>query len=133
VQPPTEKTHQIIARTAKFVSEHGGKSEIVLRVKQGSNLVFGFLMLDHHLHISFRFLVDHPQVLDADNKVDKKHVEKGTIRGEGLSLLGSVYGTGDDEDEGTTQVSVDSKEGEVPPSKIVLLITLLVVQTTTCL
>lgn len=111
LQPPTEKTHQIIARTAKFVSEHGGQSEIVLRVKQGSNPVFGFLMPDHHLHIYFRFLVDHPEVLDADNKADKKHVEKGTVRGEGLSLLGSVYGTGDDEDEGTAQVSVDSKEG----------------------
>lgn len=111
LQPPTEKTHQIIARTAKFVSEHGGQSEIVLRVKQGSNPVFGFLMPDHHLHVYFRFLVDHPEVLDADNKADRKHVEKGSVQGEGLSLLGSVYGTGDDEDEGTTQVSVDSKEG----------------------
>lgn len=111
LQPPTEKTHHIMARTAKFVSEHGGQSEIVLRVKQGSNPVFGFLMPDHHLHIYFRFLVDHPELLDPDNKVDKKHVEKGTVQGEGLSLLGSVYGTGDDEDEGMAQVSVDSKEG----------------------
>lgn len=111
LQPPTEKTHQIIARTAKFVSEHGGQSEIVLRVKQGSNPVFGFLMPDHHLHVYFRFLVDHPEVFDADNKADRKHVEKDSVQGEGLSLLGSVYGTGDDEDEGTTQVSVDSKEG----------------------
>ena len=30
-----EKTHQIIARTAKFVSEHGEQSKLVLRVKQG--------------------------------------------------------------------------------------------------
>lgn len=110
LQPPTEKTHHIIARTAKFVSEHGGQSEIVLRVKQGSNPVFGFLMPDHHLHIYFRFLVDHPELLDPDNKSDKKQVEKGTVQGEGLSLLGSVYGTGDDEDEGMIQVSVDSKE-----------------------
>ena len=112
LQPPTEKTHQIIARTAKLVSEHGGQSEIVLRVKQGSNPVFGFLMPDHHLHVYFRFLVDHPKVLDADNKADRKHVEKGSVQGEDLSLLGSVYGTGDDEYEGTTQVSRDSKEGD---------------------
>ena len=68
-------------------------------------------MPDHHLHVYFRFLVDHPEVLDADNKADRKHVEKGSVQGEGLSLLGSVYGTGDAEDEGTTQVSRDSKEG----------------------
>ena len=50
LQPPSEKVHQIIARTALFVSQHGGQSEIVLRVKQGSNPTFGFLMPDHHLH-----------------------------------------------------------------------------------
>ncbi|XP_068664560.1 uncharacterized protein [Aristolochia californica] len=91
--PPTEKLHQIIARTAKFVSEHGGQSEIVLRVKQGNNPTFGFLMPDHHLHLYFRFLVDHQELLQSDTNPKPKE-EKN--RGGALSLLGSVYGEDDD-------------------------------------
>ena len=53
-----EKTHHRMARTAKFFSEHRGKQEIVLRVKQGSNPIFGFLIAYHHLHLYLRFLVD---------------------------------------------------------------------------
>ncbi|CAO2183164.1 unnamed protein product [Urochloa humidicola] len=103
--PPSEKAHQIIARTALFVSEHGGQSEIVLRVKQGNNPTFGFLMPDHDLHSYFRYLVDHPQLLKdgADavdtskgNKVDGEHTSSGGA----LSLLGTAYDSGD-EDEGT--------------------------------
>ncbi|XP_057854993.2 uncharacterized protein LOC131064733 isoform X2 [Cryptomeria japonica] len=108
--PPTQKTHQIIARTAKFVSEHGGQSEIVLRVKQGSNPAFGFLMPDHHLHIYFRFLVDHPEVLESEKRSDTEQIAKSAA-GEGLSLLGSVYGSGDDEDEGVTHQSAVAKDG----------------------
>ncbi|KAJ4820553.1 hypothetical protein LUZ62_033119 [Rhynchospora pubera] len=85
--PPSEKVHQIIARTAKFVSEHGGQSEIVLRVKQGNNPTFGFLMPDHHLHPYFRFLVENPNLLKTD-------ADKGA-----LSLLGSAYGSAEDEDD----------------------------------
>ena len=106
LQPPTEKIHQIIARTATFVSKHGGQSEIVLRVKQGDNPTFGFLMPDHHLHAYFRFLVDHQELLKSD--VDGKPVEeekKGDNEpdktGGALSLLGSVYGSGEDEDGAT--------------------------------
>lgn len=105
--PPSEKVHQIIARTALFVSEHGGQSEIVLRVKQGSNPTFGFLMPDHHLHSYFRYLVDHPQLLkdglDADSNKGCKtaNSESGhdASSGGALSLLGAVYESGD-EDEG---------------------------------
>lgn len=100
-QPPTEKVHQIIARTAMFVSKHGGQSEIVLRVKQGDNPTFGFLMPDHHLHAYFRFLVDHHELLKPDND-DKSPVEKNNAgldqAGSALSILGSVYGSGEDED-----------------------------------
>ncbi|KAJ3702400.1 hypothetical protein LUZ61_006105 [Rhynchospora tenuis] len=85
--PPSEKVHQIIARTAKFVSEHGGQSEIVLRVKQGNNPTFGFLMPDHHLHPYFRFLIENPNLLKTD-------ADKGA-----LSLLGSAYGSAEDEDD----------------------------------
>ncbi|CAO1947840.1 unnamed protein product [Urochloa humidicola] len=104
-QPPSEKAHQIIARTALFVSEHGGQSEIVLRVKQGNNPTFGFLMPDHDLHSYFRYLVDHPQLLkdgavaidmSKGNKIDGEHASSGGA----LSLLGTAYDSGDDDDEG---------------------------------
>lgn len=116
-QPPTEKLHQIIARTALFVSKHGGQSEIVLRVKQGDNPTFGFLMPDHHLHPYFRFLVDHRELLESyldgkseeEKKADNDDNQKGVVGGGGaLSLLGSVYDSG--EDEGGT--NIDSSESQ---------------------
>ncbi|XP_010327176.1 uncharacterized protein [Solanum lycopersicum] len=106
VQPPTEKLHQIIARTALFVSKHGGQSEIVLRVKQGNNPTFGFLMPDHGLHAYFRYLVDHPELLQSDSdlnaqsegpKTSNEHKEHDGGGG-ALSMLGSVYGFGEDEE-----------------------------------
>ncbi|XP_020701031.1 uncharacterized protein LOC110112965 isoform X2 [Dendrobium catenatum] len=100
-QPPTEKLHQIMARTAIFVSDHGGQSEIVLRVKQGNNPTFGFLMPDHHLHAYFRYLVDHPQILKQYTDSPKLEEDKSNNHSSevgALSLLGSVYGTGDDDD-----------------------------------
>ncbi|KAF3326662.1 splicing factor, suppressor of white-apricot isoform X2 [Carex littledalei] len=93
--PPSEKVHQIIARSAKFVSEHGGQSEIVLRVKQGNNPTFGFLLPDHHLHPYFRFLVENSNLLKTEANSDKG----------ALSLLGSVYGSAEDEDEAITPLS----------------------------
>uniref|UniRef100_A0A803LY49 SURP motif domain-containing protein n=1 Tax=Chenopodium quinoa TaxID=63459 RepID=A0A803LY49_CHEQI len=97
--PPTDKVHQIIARTALFVGENGGQSEIVLRVKQGDNPTFGFLMPHHHLHPYFRYLVDHPELLKADHdgKSQKENTNEDRTSG-ALSLLGSFYGTGEDED-----------------------------------
>nr|XP_043619121.1 uncharacterized protein LOC122591006 [Erigeron canadensis] len=106
--PPTKKVHQIIARTALFVSKNGGQSEIVLRVKQGDNPTFGFLMPDHHLHPYFRFLVDHQDLLQSkyegqDN--DKTSNTENAAGAGALSLLGSVYGTGEDEDAGVEHAS----------------------------
>jgi len=103
-----------MARTAIFVSEHGGQSEIVLRVKQGDNPTFGFLMPDNQLHPYFRFLVDHPQLLKSDSMQDeKKSDDQGNealvASGGALSLLGSVYGTGEDDDNAPQQ---ESNEGE---------------------
>ncbi|KAJ7963776.1 splicing factor, suppressor of white-apricot-like [Quillaja saponaria] len=104
--PPNEKVHQIIARTAMFVSKHGGQSEIVLRVKQGDNPTFGFLMPDHHLHLYFRFLVDHQELLkpetNGNSSVEEDKAQGHDQIGGALSLLGSVYGSGEDE-EGVTQ------------------------------
>lgn len=98
--------HQIISRTAKFVNEHGGQTEIILRVKQGGNPSFGFLMPEHKLHAYFRFLVDHPElsrnVTDTVGKSDEKKTLDSVenelhVAGGALSLLGSVYGTGEDD------------------------------------
>ncbi|KAJ1284950.1 hypothetical protein BS78_03G244500 [Paspalum vaginatum] len=105
--PHSEKAHQIIARTALFVSEHGGQSEIVLRVKQGNNPTFGFLMPDHHLHSYYRYLVDHPQLLkDGADAVDTNKGDK-TVTGDSeqpssggaLSLLGTAYDSGDEDED----------------------------------
>ncbi|TYH74925.1 hypothetical protein ES332_D05G437700v1 [Gossypium tomentosum] len=115
--PPTKKVHQIMARTAIFVSKHGGQSEIVLRVKQGDNPTFGFLMPDHRLHPYFRFLVDHQELLSS-NSIDEESKADGSLdqassgRGGGaLSLLGTVYGTGEDED-GETENATEAKRME---------------------
>jgi hypothetical protein len=115
-QPSTEKVHQIIARTAMFVSEHGGQSEIVLRVKQGDNPAFGFLMPNHHLHAYFRFLVDHQELLKPDSGgkslLEKDNAESGLNQtGGALSILGSVYGSAEDED-GATEDIHESKRNE---------------------
>ncbi|XP_017980589.1 PREDICTED: protein suppressor of white apricot isoform X1 [Theobroma cacao] len=109
--PSTEKVHQIMARTAMFVSRYGGQSEIVLRVKQGDNPTFGFLMPDHPLHAYFRFLVDHQELLssnsvDEESKADSALDQAGRVRGGGaLSLLGTVYGSGEDEEGATANAS----------------------------
>ncbi|XP_019052734.1 PREDICTED: splicing factor, suppressor of white-apricot homolog isoform X2 [Nelumbo nucifera] len=124
MQPPTEKVHQIIARTALFVCKHGGQSEIVLRVKQGDNPTFGFLMPDHHLHAYFRYLVDHPELLKSDmdakpqedgEKADNEQNQTGDVAAGALSLLGSVYGTGEDEDT-ALHAATECKEKELGES-----------------
>lgn len=117
VQPPSEKLHQIIARTALFVSKHGGQSEIVLRVKQGNNPTFGFLMPDNGLHAYFRFLVDHPELLQSDSDLNAQNEGTKTSdehklhdgAGGALSMLGSVYGFGEDE---------EPANGDDPGSKV---------------
>ncbi|KAK1321083.1 hypothetical protein QJS10_CPA03g00718 [Acorus calamus] len=126
--PPTEKVHQIISRTALFVYEHGGQSEIVLRVKQGDNPTFGFLMPDHHLHAYFRFLVDHPDLLKArpgptnSQEKEKSDNERNNdkVAGGALSLLGTVYGSGEDEDglQQAIQLVVEGKSIAKHPAHI---------------
>ncbi|KAL5227364.1 hypothetical protein ABZP36_015629 [Zizania latifolia] len=123
-QPPSEKVHQIIARTALFVSEHGGQSEIVLRVKQESNPTFGFLMPDHHLHSYFRYLVNHPHLLkDRLDTVDtnkgyrtsNSDSEHAAPSGGALSLLGVVYESGDENED----MLPPSSKGTVPGKDMV--------------
>ncbi|XP_052207249.1 uncharacterized protein LOC127811427 isoform X2 [Diospyros lotus] len=117
-QPPTEKAHLIIARTALFVGKHGGQSEIVLRVKQGDNPTFGFLMPDHHLHAYFRFLVDHQELLqpgidgksENEKKIDSEYNQTDGVETGALSLLGSVYGYGEEEDGAVGNDPPESKD-----------------------
>lgn len=113
--------HQIIARTVTFVIKNGVQSEIVLRVKQGGNPTFGFLMPDHHLHPYFRYLVDHPEFVNkVDNVIDKQEkIEAGSeerspiTEGGALSLLGSVYGLEEDEEDDTHGCSEPSEPKEM--------------------
>ncbi|BBN15419.1 hypothetical protein MPTK1_6g19440 [Marchantia polymorpha subsp. ruderalis] len=113
--PSSLKVHQIMAGTAKFVIEHGGQAEIVLRVKQASNPTFGFLMPDHHHHEYFRFLVDNPQHVGIGlNAEPIAAVEVLSEEAEGgLSLLGTAYGDSeDDEADVATEVVRDQRESE---------------------
>lgn len=122
-QPTTEKVHQIIARTAMFVSKHGGQSEIVLRVKQGDNPSFGFLMPDHHLHAYFRYLVDHQGLLQPDFDGKPFHGEKISSNEHGggggaLSLLGSLYGSMEDEDGASENASAHKENASGEASDV---------------
>lgn len=99
LQPQTEKLHQIIVGTAKFVKEHGGQSEVLLKVKQGNNPMFAFLNIDHHLHEYYKYLVQHPELLQSASQSTTKPAEASQTTGEGLSLLGFAYGSGDEDDE----------------------------------
>ncbi|KAG6551000.1 hypothetical protein Mapa_007233 [Marchantia paleacea] len=104
--------------TAKFVIEHGGQAEIVLRVKQASNPTFGFLMPDHHHHEYFRFLVDNPQHVGIGlNAEPIAAVEVLSEEAEGgLSLLGTAYGDSEEEEADVATEAVrdqrESEEGE---------------------
>ncbi|KAK7300032.1 hypothetical protein RJT34_10863 [Clitoria ternatea] len=60
-------------------------------------------MPDHYLHAYFRFLVDHQELLkvgkdDGNSTTDKIRTQGLDQTGGALSLLGSVYGSGEDED-----------------------------------
>jgi hypothetical protein len=102
-----------------FVSKHGGQSEIVLRVKQGNNPAFGFLMPDHHLHGYFRYLVDHQELLrsNTDEKPQREDKLSNSDGGGALSLLGSMYGYDEDEDEDAGESKKESAKIETPASK----------------
>jgi hypothetical protein len=67
-------------------------------------------MPDHHLHLYFRFLVDHQELLTGKSSVEEKKNESEKDGG-ALSLLGSVYGTVEDEDANEESAN-DSKTSE---------------------
>eukprot|EP00252_Welwitschia_mirabilis_P020647 TRINITY_DN509_c0_g1_i2.p1 TRINITY_DN509_c0_g1~~TRINITY_DN509_c0_g1_i2.p1 ORF type:complete len:705 (+),score=212.94 TRINITY_DN509_c0_g1_i2:737-2851(+) len=63
-------------------------------------------MPDHNLYKYYRYLVENPDVLDSGKESNNQQKEIGATRSEGLSLLGSVYGSGDEEDEEAMQQSL---------------------------
>ncbi|KAJ7525274.1 hypothetical protein O6H91_17G043900 [Diphasiastrum complanatum] len=111
--PPSEKVHQIIAGTAKFVSEHGGQSEIILRVKQANNPSFGFLMPDNHLHAYFRYLVEHAALVGAFPKAPQQSVVSIDKSSEGLSMLGDIYGDEEEEEDEVRHVTQSADDSKV--------------------
>lgn len=81
-------------------------------MKQGDNPTFGFLMPDHHLHSYLRYLVEHPELLHSEidgNSLDERKKADGennsTGIGGALSMLGSVYGSGEEEDGDDTAIT----------------------------
>ncbi|KAH9501872.1 hypothetical protein DERF_012681 [Dermatophagoides farinae] len=55
--PSNMKLHQIIAKTASFVSTQGLQMEILLKTKQASNSNFEFLSIDSRLHPYYKHLL----------------------------------------------------------------------------
>ncbi|VDP86482.1 unnamed protein product [Echinostoma caproni] len=55
--PETDKQAQIIERTAVFVARQGNQMEIILKAKQTSNPLFGFLNYDHQLNPFYKEVV----------------------------------------------------------------------------
>ncbi len=49
--------------TARFVRSNGGQVEVLLRVKQAANPLFGFLLPGNAMHAYYRWAVEsNPQV-----------------------------------------------------------------------
>ncbi|XP_024532742.1 splicing factor, suppressor of white-apricot homolog [Selaginella moellendorffii] len=124
--PRSQKIHQIISGTAKFVSERGGQAEVILKVKQAGNPKFGFLLSDHVLHPYFRYLVDHPEVTGAmlrsfppppPSRLGSASITKPA---EGLRLLGEVYGENDEENDKSLSLppTVEIRTIKEPPPYI---------------
>eukprot|EP00897_Mesotaenium_endlicherianum_P008033 jgi/Mesen1/7258/ME000373S06330 len=118
--PPTQKLHQIIAHTAKFICEHGGQAEIVLRVKQAGNANFDFLLPDHNLHPYFRFLVAHPGVLSS--AASREGERAGSEQpGNAVSLLGHQYGDEEEEEQEGSGEGADAVAGACDEKEVGLL------------
>ena len=57
LQPHTWKLHQIIQRTAKFISQQGTQMEIIIKTKQQYNAHFSFLYYNDRLFTYYKHLL----------------------------------------------------------------------------
>ncbi|CAG2176774.1 unnamed protein product, partial [Oppiella nova] len=56
--PQSQKLHNIIEKTALFVSKHGIQMEIILKTKQSSNRNFDFLSFDSQLYSYYKYILE---------------------------------------------------------------------------
>ncbi|GMH32873.1 hypothetical protein BSKO_00707 [Bryopsis sp. KO-2023] len=69
--PTSERIHKLMSQTARFVREAGGQAEVMLRVKQGNNPNFRFLLPDDQMFTYYRWLVEeNPQPASPPVKED---------------------------------------------------------------
>jgi len=55
--PPGTKLNSLIEKTAKYVSQHGGQMEIMIKTKQANNPQFAFLSFEHNLNPYYKHQV----------------------------------------------------------------------------
>ena len=57
IQPQGTKLNALIEKTAKYVSQHGGQMEIMIKTKQANNPQFAFLSFEHRLNPYYKHQV----------------------------------------------------------------------------
>lgn len=93
-QPSTMKDHNLIVKTASFISSNGAQMEIVIKAKQSRNRSFDFLDFDSTLNPYYRFVLSVIKsgkfVPDAPEEVSENSDESDSDDGNYLhpSLLG---------------------------------------------
>lgn len=78
--PLSDREAKIIEETARFVREHGGQADFILRVKQASNPNFMFLRPDHVLYPYYRYLVEHGASAQEEVHPPTRHQGDGHIK-----------------------------------------------------
>ncbi|GAQ80230.1 hypothetical protein KFL_000490200 [Klebsormidium nitens] len=113
--PASQKHHQVMLHTAKFVRTHGGQTEIILRVKQGSNPTFSFLMPEDPLHPFFHFMVENYERLAQAMQSKPQGETSETKERDAVSLVAAAYGEDDKDESEGEEGAQPSEEGEGGP------------------
>ncbi|RWS24655.1 Splicing factor: suppressor of white-apricot-like protein [Leptotrombidium deliense] len=94
--PETMKQHNLIEKTANFISKHGVQMEILIKTKQSSNPQFDFLAFDSQLNPYYKFLVSVIKSGKYEPKTDDKdcsEVEESDEESDDNYLHPSLLGT----------------------------------------